>query len=323
MQSDSWIDEYIKLLFPVSNIDLKIEEAVKLKYVNTPNSLFKYRTCNEYSFTNLEEDYIWMSNPVNFNDPYDCGISFKSEPLQVSLLRSKLNYIGDYMGVYLSKEEILFLERSNNFIQDFFSITFSKLDSKLTNDELQIFAQSMNNFFLNEHMATVESYKHMILSSNYVSCFSETNESILMWSHYADYHRGFCIEYDFKSLGISDLRFRMLEPVLYRNEMFDISLYFNAETISNNTANNFVALYASMIKSSEWAYEKEWRIVISNGVFDKEGVLAVPKPKSIYLGVKVPKEDRERLYMIAEKRNIPIYQMKMSENKFLLYSEKS
>lgn len=322
MQSGSWINGYIKLLFPVSNKDLKINQAMKLKYNNTPNSLFKYRTCNEYSLKNLEEDCIWMSNPVNFNDPYDCGISFKSEPIQVSFLRSRLNDIASYAGVYLSEEEILFLEKSNNFVQDFFSITFSKFDNKIKSEELQLFGQSMNNYFLNEHMETVEKYKNMILSSNYVSCFSETNESILMWSHYADYHRGFCIEYDFKTLGISDLRFRLLEPVIYRNEMFDLSLYFNAETILNHTANIFVALYASMIKSSEWAYEKEWRIVISNGVFEKEDILAVPKPKAIYLGVKVLKEDRERLFIIAERRNIPIYQMKMSENKFQLYSEK-
>ncbi|WP_058304431.1 hypothetical protein [Gorillibacterium timonense] len=126
MQPDSWIDEYIKLLFPISNSDLKIEEALKLKFNNTPNSLYKFRSCNEYSFKNLEEDCIWMSNPVNFNDPYDCGISFKSESLLVSLLRSKLNDIGSYMGVNLSEKDILFLESSNNFVHDFFHLLFLK-----------------------------------------------------------------------------------------------------------------------------------------------------------------------------------------------------
>ncbi|WP_159065838.1 DUF2971 domain-containing protein [Gorillibacterium timonense] len=168
----------------------------------------------------------------------------------------------------------------------------------------------------------IENHKNMILSSNYVSCFSETYESILMWSHYADYHRGFCIGYDFKSLGLSDMRFRMLEPVVYRNDMFDLSSFFNPDTLINNSTNIFVALYASIVKSSEWAYEKEWRIVSSNGVFEKECVFVVPKPKAIYLGVKVLNKDREKLLMISERRNIPIYQMKMSENKFQLYSEK-
>lgn len=29
-----------------------------------------------------------------------------------------------------------------------------------------------------------------------IACFSEYKDSMLMWSHYANYHKGFCIEYD-------------------------------------------------------------------------------------------------------------------------------
>lgn len=31
-----------------------------------------------------------------------------------------------------------------------------------------------------------------------IACFSESIESVLMWSHYADSHKGFALEYDFR-----------------------------------------------------------------------------------------------------------------------------
>mgnify|MGYP002227506002 FL=1 len=33
-----------------------------------------------------------------------------------------------------------------------------------------------------------------------VGCFSERNDSLLMWSHYADEHRGLCIGYNLHDL---------------------------------------------------------------------------------------------------------------------------
>jgi hypothetical protein len=45
-----------------------------------------------------------------------------------------------------------------------------------------------------------------------------------MWSHYADHHRGFCIEYDLESLGDSNHFFRKnLYPVLYSADLYDLS----------------------------------------------------------------------------------------------------
>jgi len=42
-----------------------------------------------------------------------------------------------------------------------------------------------------------------------VCSFSGTQYSIIMWSHYADQHRGFCIEYDTNSLPPENLFVRM------------------------------------------------------------------------------------------------------------------
>ena len=39
-------------------------------------------------------------------------------------------------------------------------------------------------------------FKENLLNNTRIICFSELYDSMLMWSHYAKYHQGFCIEYE-------------------------------------------------------------------------------------------------------------------------------
>jgi len=50
-----------------------------LKFDNLPSLLFKYFEVNNYSISNLEQDTIWLSDPRNFNDPYDYSFTIKYE----------------------------------------------------------------------------------------------------------------------------------------------------------------------------------------------------------------------------------------------------
>ena len=61
-----------------------------------------------------------------------------------------------------------------------------------------------------------------------ICSFSGTKQSIIMWSHYADQHRGYCIEYDTDSLPPEHLFVRMLYPVIYSEKLFDGTTYYFA-----------------------------------------------------------------------------------------------
>ncbi|MDS1997784.1 DUF2971 domain-containing protein [Vibrio parahaemolyticus] len=130
-----------------------------------------------------------------------------------------------------------------------------------------------------------------------------------MWSHYADYHKGFCIAYDFSALGNDDLRTRMLYPAIYSENMFDASGIFSQE----KTINNILYInQAALVKSQEWSYEKEWRLVFSNGILQKEMGYQVPKPKYVILGTKIAKDDADKVIDICERKGIEVKQMQMS-----------
>lgn len=76
----------------------------------------------------------------------------------------------------------------------------------------------------------------------------DPRENILMWSHYADSHRGFVIEFD-KDF-ISEVE---LHKVSYSNERD----FLTFEDIESNDFNK--VFYK---KSEEWAYEQEYRAVL-------------------------------------------------------------
>ena len=59
-----------------------------------------------------------------------------------------------------------------------------------------------------------------------VCSFTEVNDSIIMWSHYGDQHRGFCIEYDFALPAPGNLSSRLLFPVNYSSALFDATKYY-------------------------------------------------------------------------------------------------
>lgn len=54
-----------------------------------------------------------------------------------------------------------------------------------------------------------------------VASFTEVSDSILMWGHYSDAHKGFCIEYDF-SRG-DEIYIKYIFPIIYSNQKYNVS----------------------------------------------------------------------------------------------------
>jgi len=99
-----------------------------------------------------------------------------------------------------------------------------------------------------------------------VVCFSEINNDILMWSHYADGHSGFCIEFersDNNDLGKWDYCL----PVTYdavEAPSFDPPCLEERASVAKIVSS----------KAPNWSYEKEWRLIISREFAD--GLISLP-----------------------------------------------
>ncbi len=116
-----------------------------------------------------------------------------------------------------------------------------------------------------------------------VTCFTENPTDILMWSHYADHHRGICLCFD-----LDDEAFRAkLSPVIYSEDYPtpDLSSGWQSDGIAN----------ILITKSRHWAYEKEFRGLntIGEGLFEYPGRLS-----SVIFGYRCGLLDRQTVMSI-------------------------
>lgn len=87
-----------------------------------------------------------------------------------------------------------------------------------------------------------------------ILCLSESPDSLLMWAHYADSHRGLVIAFDEKSpffdrrVGAED-ELRHLRRVTYSNLRPSLPL------------SDVVDFSPFMTKGTDWEYEGEWRMI--------------------------------------------------------------
>ena len=118
------------------------------------------------------------------------------------------------------------------------------------------------------------------LEKNGVFTLSESNNNILLWSHYADGHRGFCIEFvrdPDNQLG----NYEITRRVQYRID------YPIINPIKDDAFGNL----KFFTKASDWAYEREWRLVYDEG--DIEESLRDADISAIIFGLKMAESHKE------------------------------
>ena len=113
-------------------------------------------------------------------------------------------------------------------------------------------------------------------------------ESKLMYSHYADSHRGLCVEYGLNFEDLSD-----------ENRMS----YGNVSYSEKDQIYNLNDLY--LLKNSDWRYEEEYRLVR----FDNEAFFPC-EIKSITFGYRCPDEHRKIICKISRRLNISYWELK-------------
>ena len=137
-----------------------------------------------------------------------------------------------------------------------------------------------------------------------VLSLSAKNDNILMWSHYADYHKGFCIQ--FKRSATNPLG--ATQPVKYVKEYPSFN-YF--DDLPGNIAKKTI-----FTKSCDWSYEEEWRGIqkANTEVRYTEDMIT-----GIIFGLRIPDQHKREIYQIFESNEYMLfYQAKLIPRKFKL-----
>ena len=139
-------------------------------------------------------------------------------------------------------------------------------------------------------------------------CNGDTEDalnSLLMWSHYADEHRGYCIKYKLSKHFIKQdendsFEHMFLKPIIYRKDEEKVD-------ISELTTINTDLAFAT--KHESWKYEKEVRLIVYNPN-KEESFYGIPLDKdscieAIYFGCKCDPKTINTIKNLFSKADIP------------------
>lgn len=218
-----------------------------------PESLFKYRTFSDLNLKWIANNSLWISNLRTLNDPFDCSCFVSHQKIEKREIKKKLS------------EKCIGAKHLN--------LNLNRDDRRAVSRSIQK-KSSMKN--LREKMSDVT---FEATSNQYgICCFSSTNNSIPMWAHYSDNHKGFVIEYDYEKLNAECASRRIDENYQYIQEV----IY--APTMPQLDSNDEKYISKLLLtKSNQWEYENEWRIISSKPSY--EDFLYSSVIKAVYLGV--------------------------------------
>jgi len=132
----------------------------------------------------------------------------------------------------------------------------------------------------------LKEFRNKDLKNLGVFSMSQIKDNILMWSHYANQHKGFCIEFlRLPNNLLGDMG--VTQPVNYHCDYPEVDPFDSSGNIDHSIFRKM--LFA---KARDWAYEKEWRLTYDEG--DKE----VPIPgdiSSIIFGLKMSDEHKNTI----------------------------
>lgn len=111
-----------------------------------------------------------------------------------------------------------------------------------------------------------------------VISLAETKDNLLMWSHYADSHRGVVIEFNIDDENPFDLFDLTHKSNFSQKKIFERVKYRKTRWVEEpkTKTNDDILKHYMLTKSDEWIYEKEYRYILpsdlSNNILIKNNV---------------------------------------------------
>lgn len=253
---------------------------------------YRYRSGSELSVKELIYDELYFASREECNDPYE-GKTFATFSADKDLWN---NLINEALKAYNIKPLDSLKER---IVQYFLSKAPMPIENVLRipeNEFVDIGARTYEQRILPSMLEAIQNYVMWYSpEERYFASFSKANDNFLLWSHYANNHKGFCLVYrpidgkikqnpNWKRTQTATLPLPRLTFVV--PDAFEIQ---DVEYVSTpKSSDGFMCFPASVAgdnhspeeietaraehaknylqKHSVWDYEQESRVVLSSGV---------------------------------------------------------
>lgn len=274
---------------------------------------YKYRAINKYSLDTLKHNSVYFSKYTDFNDPFELSTPFPNLARMYTRASTELDLLHKN-GIFSSE------------IYQELKKTCARI-IKNGNPELD-----KTHKEIRERMSRIGIYS-----------LSQVNNEILMWSHYADNHKGFCIGYE--NLHLNTIPPTKKLPVNYKTIFTDLDdpkiiikfytdVFHNLLHLPENEWNAKREKLAKELKHEDdqrgglsvltdkyekWSYEQEVRLIDEKNFglkhFNPQCI------KSITFGLRADQKDIEEIITIckeSKKEHITFYKTEKHDEKFEL-----
>jgi hypothetical protein len=245
---------------------------------NLPSHFYRYRSLTgdaaaEYVRLTLLDNQMYFANPSSFNDPFDCYPSFSFDATESEII--------SYFAKIIRRNSPLASEK--RVLHE----AIARLYDPKTGPKSPDYLKQVH-----------EAHDRHVAEKIGVLCLSEIADDILMWSHYADLHRGICLQFN------SNFSFfENAHRINYKHERPKINPFRDhIEQVMESVL---------LTKADHWAYEKEWRLIHYS---DGAGAYRFPSEAltGIVLGSRISESNEQKVLEWLAARANPIKVMRSS-----------
>jgi hypothetical protein len=256
------MDQAIRRFEMLSPLHRRIELR---KYSKHPRRLYKYRALRTNQEVDIQKrgrlrdvivgNSLWLGRCEDFNDPFEGSVAYQVPTDEVEV-RNALIRLAMRNGVSLRAARKL-------------------ISPAVIHDKARI-------------LSIGDNAQKQLISNMGTCCFCATPRNPILWAHYADEHRGVCLQFDVAA----DVAALTSLEVKYDDAFPTASVFED---------NNAAVLLPFLRKSTDWSYEREWRKF-------KPGGSGVPMPfrpqalAGVFFGCRCPESDREFVLELIEQR---------------------
>ena len=234
--------DQVNLIRPWALRDNLIKHREGEEFKMIPKIIYRYLSFKRAKDI-IETKKLWFSSPNDFNDPYDM----------------------DY--------ELIDFSIDRQQAQEFVNRNRPGLNRKERREKARYLIKHKEGFIAHQKQIFEDAK-----AKTGICCFSRKPDVFLMWSHYANSHKGIVI--GFNIAPVRSNPFLMLQPVRYVPKASTKSYHEDKE----NALSHWI-----LTKSDDWKYEQEIRAFcfLQNGLigFDINCI------KQVYIGCKTSEDD--------------------------------
>lgn len=255
--------------------------------------VYKYRGFEpQWSLDILTQNKIWFSCPNVFNDPFDCRIPVHFEDASLREVAEVFTEVAIMDDPGCDRGEV-----RRKITEDL--RRYDPSDEKGAAIVRRRFGEALNRLFG-------------------IVSLSAVPDDLLMWAHYGDAHRGFCVGLDVEALEPWMERHNSLEgreirlaEVTYAEEM----PYLNPGEIARHD----LIFTTVSTKAHAWSYEREYRLLglgLSNEALElDQGIIS-----EVIAGHAISEENLELLIEALKARGdaLPLYRARTKDHRFAL-----